>query len=668
MADASKAERDVVLVCGLGRLGQHCARMLKTFAVHVHAVEAHTRDHWVLPQSPALIDRIVIGDCRLPAVLDEAEVRRCRAILLVTGDDRTNIVTALSARSLNPGIRVVLRSAQESLNALLSRTLGNLAAFEPTQLGISAFALAALGEDLAGLFSVDNRLIPVMRREITAADRWRNRRLGDVDTHHCRIVAHTRAGAPPAADFYAWDPEDQIEVGDVITFIDPEGSPTALSRPHDRQEPRAPGRWWRTRASRSSLRDVTARLWRKGGKLQRVGVLIGGLLIGLYAAGTLLYKAQYPTISWRDALNVPVILLLGGYDELFGGLTLPFAVPAWLSVFSLGLTIAGTLFLGIVYATLTEQLLSARFRFHQQRPPAPKANHVVLVGLGRVGQGIAGLLQRLKQPAIGINETELPPETLSHLPTVVGNLREGLQSANLTSARSVVAVTADDVRNLEVALEARAINPACRLVVRMDDPAFSGTVHELVSGVRAFGTYALAAEAFAAAAFGEMVHGLLNIDGTTVLVTEYRVEDGDTLSGRLLAEIAYGYGLVPIAHARAGRGSAEFLPSDDRDVLAGDRLIVLATSESLRRVEQGERLPPSWAVEVNSLLTVESGFDAAMTIARISGCAVATARAVIGDLPAAVSRPLYRQQALRLARELEKLGCRASACEGNVVT
>ncbi len=134
----------------LGHLGQHCARILKKFGVVIHAIETVSRHHWALPQIPGLIDSLVIGDCRLTSVLEQADVGRCRAILLVTGDERTNLAAAFAVRSLNPDVRVVLRSAQENLNALLTRTLGNVVAFEPTALANNAFTLAALGDDTAG--------------------------------------------------------------------------------------------------------------------------------------------------------------------------------------------------------------------------------------------------------------------------------------------------------------------------------------------------------------------------------------------------------------------------------------------------------------------------------------------------------------------------------------
>ena len=650
----------VVLICGLGRLGQHCARILKEFGVTLHGIEAQARHHWAVPELPSLLDRIVVGDCRLPGVLEQADVGRCRAILLVTGDERTNIAAAFAARSVNPQVRVVLRSAQEALNTLLCQTLGNFVAFEPTQLSINAFTLAGLGDETVGLFTVDDQLFPVLRRVIAEDDPWYGRRLHEIDKRGCRVLTHAAAaGSSRPGRFYEWDPEDEVLAGDVITYIElGRGMPALTEQP--RSGDGAVLRTLLRGASWPHLRRAVTRFWREGSRIRRVNFICGGVLIGLYLAGALLYKLHYPEIGLRDALNVPMVLVLGGYDNLFGQLTVPFESPVWLNLFSLGLTVAGTLFMGIVYATLTEQVLSARFRFRQQRPPLPKANHVVLVGLSRVGRQVAGLLYRLNQPVIGVNDTELPAEALPHLPIVTGNLREGLQRVNLLKAKSLMAVTDDEVVNLEIALAARLLNSTCRLVIRMDDPAFGGGVTDLLPGARAFGTYALAAEAFAAAALGETVHGLLHLGDTTVLVTEYTVTAGDTLDGRLLPEIAYGYGLVPILHRRAGRDDAELLPVDDLDVLAGDRLVVLATKEGLRSVERGLLEPRTWRVHVESVLSQDSAFEAAIVIARVSGCEMSLARTLMSRLPGTLEVPLYRHQALRLVHELCRVGSRAS--------
>ncbi len=98
--------------------------------------------------------------------------------------------------------------------------------------------------------------------------------------------------------------------------------------------------------------------------------LCGITVIILLLYGMVLFRWNYPEIGLRDALNNTTVLLLGGFDNLFGSLKLPFPIPWWLYLFSLGLIVAGTVFVGILYALLTEAILivpgsSFSFAVHQ---------------------------------------------------------------------------------------------------------------------------------------------------------------------------------------------------------------------------------------------------------------------------------------------------------------
>jgi Trk K+ transport system NAD-binding subunit len=119
---------------------------------------------------------------------------------------------------------------------------------------------------------------------------------------------------------------------------------------------------------------------------------------------------------------------------------------------------------------------------------------------------------------------------------------------NLITAKSVIALTPDEVNNLEICLIVGKSNPDSRLLIRTDDPHFSENVIRLIPHAQALGVYRLAAEAFAAAAFGENIQDLLRVNHQTVLVTEYRLNVGDLLNGQLLTDVANGYGVVPILH------------------------------------------------------------------------------------------------------------------------
>ncbi len=652
---------DSFLVCGLGSLGQYCVSVLKEFDVTVNAIEVSLQPHWELPELPALVDCLLLGDCRQPSLLVQAGIHQCRAILLVTSDERVNIAAAFAARSLNPNIRLVVRSAQDNLNDLLGQQLGNFVAFEATQLPAPSFALAALDSETQGLFTLEGQRLRISTTHIRADHHWCDRRLlYELNTPNRRVLRHFRATVMPPDDaFYQWDPDTRVQAGDTITYIEAAETIVHPSTPFSKRR----GALWQEIDPTllwQNLRQTLHQFWRETTQTQRVALLSSIGMFSLFVSGTILYRLQYPDLTLQDALNVSLVLVLGGFDNLFGDLKLPFVVPWWLHLFSVGMTVAGTIFVGILYATLTERLLAARFQFLKRRPTVPKAGHIVLVGLGRVGQRVAMLLQDLKQPLVGIHGMTLDPSVLPQMSLVTGNMRDTLARVNLATAKSMIIVTDDEVTNLEIALMAQAANPNCNLVVRVFDPAFAENVARLLPAARILGAYALAAAAFAAAAFGENILSLFRLNDRTTLVTEYQIEATDTLHGRLLSEIAYGYGVVPILHQKATREPARLMPSDDIQLQVGDRLVVLATLSGLQRVERGTSKTPRWQVQIEKVFSEEALFEGAGAIARVAGCDIGTARDLMRQLPGIVPTLLHKHQAQRLIRELNKLQVLAS--------
>ncbi|WP_404785396.1 potassium channel family protein [Altericista sp. CCNU0014] len=646
---------DAFLVCGLGSLGQSCIAALKSFGATVYAIDLAVVQYWEIPALATQIDGVWLGDCRQASVLEQAHIYNCRAILLVTSDDRVNLSAAFAARALNPNIRLIVRSQQQNLNRLLGHRLGNFIAFEPTQLIASAISLAGLQDETLGFFQLDHRLFRVAQQTITPSHPWCNQRqLYELNTSTRRVLSctHTENDFPP--QFYRWEPQSSVRAGDRIAYLE---IADRLISMEDAGFQSLPVRRFRLdlRWGEQALRQALRLRWRSRTQTERVAIVGILSMLTLVVLGTLLYKLHYPEATLQDAINVALVLILGGYDNLFGQLKLPFPIPVWLHFFSLGLTVAGTLFIGIIYAFLTERVFSARINFLQSRPPLPIANHVVLIGLERVGQEVAKLLHELKQPCVGISAENLDANTLPHLPLAVGTIRDALLKVNLATARSVMILTDDEMANLEIGLTVQTINPDCPLVLRTADSQFGDRIAQLLPHAQAFSVDALAAEVFAAAAFGENILSLLHLHRQTVLVTEYRIEEKDTLQGRLIAEVAYGFGVVPILHERSSKESAKLMPSEDIRLEAGDRLVVLATLESLQNIEKGIISPPTWQVRIEKALAPNSIFEGTSILSRISGCELGLAHAGMNCLPGTFDVPLYKPQAQRLVRALGKV-------------
>jgi Trk K+ transport system NAD-binding subunit len=672
---------DRFLVCGLGSLGQHCVLALQEFGAIAIAIDRSPPQNWEIPNLPNLLEDSIVGDCRQNSVLEAAQIQRCRAAILVTNSEQVNAETALAVRQLNPRTRLVVRSAKENLNQLLSQQLGNFIAFDPAQLSTSALALAAFGTETLGLFDLDGQKLRIIKRQIDGVTgispktaslpetHWLNtRRLYELDTRTRRLIAHTQQFARFDPSLHQWEPEAIVSAGDTLVYIEAIDSfswqsdrPLVNSARRSRQHRgvKSIPRWF------GNLKSQLTRFWQLSWQQQirRVALLSSFVVSILLLAGTILFHWYYPETTWLSAFSATALLLLGGYGDLFGNFNPIATVPWWLQLFSLGLTVTGTIFVGVLYALLTEALLAAKFQFVKQRPPVPNANHVAIIGLGRVGQQVVTRLQELQQPLVGITlNPDFDPTILPQMPLITGNLTEALAKANLATAKSVAVVTDDEILNLEVALMARSLNPASHLVIRTSGIRLESHLTELLPTAQVLGVDAVAAEAFAGAAFGENIINLFRFNNQTILVTEYQIELGDSIEGLLLAEVAYGYDVVPICHAQAGKAST-LMPSDDIRLTNGDRLVVLATIEGLQRIEQRKLnlAARNWQVRVETARTSDAAFEGANAIARISGCSLKSARDLMNKLPQTLPFLLYKHQAQRLVRELNRVLVKASS-------
>lgn len=352
------------LVCGLGSVGQHCVAVLKEYGCAVGAIDEVQPKNWDLPDLPNLLEELLIGDCRQPSVLEQANIQQCRSVLLVTSNDRVNIEAALAARLLNPQIRLIVRSDKQNLNQLLDQSLGNFVAYEPTQLSASAFALAALGDEIIGYFNLEGQLFRAVKYQIQQGDRWCDRWLVHGLNRASRwVLSHTTDPYHLPLQFYQWEPEAKLRAGDTIVYIEVTDKlasyfqqPATDSKRDLRQlwQGIVPGMGWK------KLKQKMAQLWELSYlyQTQRVAIISGIAVLVLLFGGTVLFRLEYSSISLREAFSATAALLLGGYSDLFGTFKLTIPIFWWLQLFSLGLTLAGTAFVGVLYALLTETLLN----------------------------------------------------------------------------------------------------------------------------------------------------------------------------------------------------------------------------------------------------------------------------------------------------------------------
>jgi len=475
--------------------------------------------------------------------------------------------------------------------------------------------------------------------------------------------------------FFQWQPDTLIQVGDKVAFIECVENDFA-SVSHQLELP--------TQSNQSHslalqnieklLQKITSSSFWKSKwnqivfwfQAQRSRCLIlWGILtaIVLWGISSMILFFNVPNISWQKSISASMILLLGGFGDVFGGLGED-QVPLWVVIFCLSITLISLLFLLGVVGLIADSILSSKFEFFKKALPLPARDHIIIIGFGRLGQRIADLLFKLQHPIVIVSSHPHDCEIASKVPWFTGNIIEELSHTNLGRAKSILTVTEDQMLNLEAALLARDAakgnNRQINLAIRTYDRYFSENLAELLPNSQSFCAYALSAEAFAGAAFGENMLSLFRLNQRTVLVAEYRISKNDTLIGKNLSQIAYGYTVVPIYlktdQPKANGNSEFYMLSDDEVMKVGDRLTILASISGLRRIELGNlHLPKRWQLRAKPPLNSSVLLDAGNKLKNISGCDLELARRFMQSLPAAIELPMYDTQAYRLGEALIRL-------------
>ena len=590
MEEYESATDERFLVCGLGGLGQHCVVALKQFGVEVVGIDLVKPRSWRIPGVDNLLDELIIGDCRQNSVFERAEIERCRAVLIVTSDELINAETAIAVRQLNKNARLVVRSTKENLNQLLEEQLTNFVAYDPIHLSAASFALAALGGDSLGFFNLDDKWLGIFRHTVRYGDSFYRRQLFEVNNSSRILLCYLPDKFYKFNCFYDWDSEIVIQEGSTIIYVEQFDRLLSKRKKSSANNIAKKKKIWQQTIffiRKIQIRKKILEYWHSSSQVRRVVIVCGLMTFILAIVGTILFAFllnNYTTVN-LNPFYITISLLLGGYADF---LYTESPKNLIVQLVSLALAVTGTAFVGVLYALATEKLLSTKFLFSNRRPEVPEEEHIVIIGIKRVGSKVAQLLQEFRQPVVAIVlEDDFDPNHLPDIPLFTGDLDESLSKVNLSSAKSIIATSEDEMLNVEMGLKTQKINPKSSLIIRTFGQRLSENLAQMLPKSQIISAYAVAAEAFAGAAFGENILDLFRLDNQTVLVTEYQFSEADSLNGLMLSEIAYGYGVVPISYQNPPR-PPELMPKNYKKIEPGICLVVLATIDGLKRMEQGK--------------------------------------------------------------------------------
>ncbi len=124
--------RNHIIICGLGRNGREAARELIEQKVPFIAIESRKASLVAFQQVHQIL--AIEGDATAEDTLIKANIKEAKGIISCLPNDTDNVFVALSARELNPKLKIVARASQENAISKL-RTAGANEVVVPNLIG-----------------------------------------------------------------------------------------------------------------------------------------------------------------------------------------------------------------------------------------------------------------------------------------------------------------------------------------------------------------------------------------------------------------------------------------------------------------------------------------------------------------------------------------------------
>jgi Trk K+ transport system NAD-binding subunit len=566
-----------IILCGLGKIGYSILELLKTLEEPVVVVSRDVQQDW-RSRTDALADQLILGDARLEEVLLKAGIQSARAIIVCTNDDLANLEIALDANRLAPDIAVVLRIYDSQLGERIRRDIDARAVLNAAELAAPAFVAAALGDEVVRAFDVDGSFINIISLEVTNVATGVGSSLGDLAAKlDVTPVSLSRADIEhvPAPSL-----KTVLEAGDRVTVAATGSALSALQHNaelnygfshhhpasfHDRTKRPI---WAPIRVDPVGL---IRRIWKNASRPLRFAFLA---LNGLVAISTLVFHFGWH-LSWLNAFyfTIATMTTVG-----FGDISL-LSAPPLLKMFGCLLMVGGAALLVVFYSVITDYLVTQRFEQVMGRRQSALEHHIV-------GYRVALRLHKLGEPVLAVERnpdaqfrSELPPE----IPVLIGDASQPLiaEQAGISRARSVLAVTNDDLANLRVAHQAEASNPDVRTVVRLFQSTLANKLSASILGInQSLNPSQAAAATFVACALAPNVLQGFVLSSRLFML---RWLDGSHLPdcvNRSVRSIRDTLGCLVLLRQRMGQAVMEDVRASDT-IQEGDRLVVLEEYNTL---------------------------------------------------------------------------------------
>lgn len=319
------------------------------------------------------------------------------------------------------------------------------------------------------------------------------------------------------------------------------------------------------------------------------------LLVAVVASGTFGYMMIEGWSVWDSLYMTVTTVATVGFREVH-----PLSRAG--QIFTLGLIVIGvstalyafTTFAAVVIEGGLKQYL---VRWRDTRMINHLANHYVICGYGRIGSIVASEFKRQNTPFVVVDRDRDKVADATHhghLAVEGDASREDiLKQLGIDRARGLVAAVGTDAENVYTVLTARVMKSDLFIIARAEGEESLSKLKK-AGADRVISPYRIGAVQIAQTALRPAVVDFVEIatssDNLELSIEEVHIENGSPFVGRPLSAVTQRDTMnVVVVGVQHAHGRMEFNPVADTVLQAGDHLIVLGSSQTLKQLERAAK-------------------------------------------------------------------------------
>jgi voltage-gated potassium channel Kch len=224
-------------------------------------------------------------------------------------------------------------------------------------------------------------------------------------------------------------------------------------------------------------------------------VVLGVLFIGLVAASTIFFS-KYEGLPFLDALyfTVTTVATVG-----YGDINLLNASPTS-KVFGILLMFASTILVWLFFSFVIERLMKKRYEIELGKKRYRLKDHIIVCGLGRLGYRVTAVLTEKDKKVLAIESNsesayiDIAREKGAYLFIGDASISRTLLDAGVQDAAGVIVAIDDELKAIEVGLQAKSLNPSIPVIFRVYDEMLAQKLRSQMKIRHAYSTSTIAAE------------------------------------------------------------------------------------------------------------------------------------------------------------------------------